>query len=98
MPFGGITVLMSGDFRQTLPVIPRAGPAEVISASLKRGATSSSCVFPLTCGFELPETKTPPKTYSGLLITSFALGMVDTRHVLSLDLTTSRFRATCSWM
>ncbi|KAG6969083.1 hypothetical protein JG687_00003424 [Phytophthora cactorum] len=72
MPFGGITVLMSGDFRQTLPVIPRAGPTEVISASLKRGATSSSCVFPLTCGFGLPETKTPPKTYSGLLITSFA--------------------------
>ncbi|KAG3115658.1 hypothetical protein PI125_g5327 [Phytophthora idaei] len=29
-------MLLSGDFHQTLPVIPRAGPAEVISASLKR--------------------------------------------------------------
>ncbi|KAG3193902.1 hypothetical protein PC128_g9825 [Phytophthora cactorum] len=28
MPFGGVTMLLSGDFRQTLPVIPRAGPAE----------------------------------------------------------------------
>ncbi|KAG4223141.1 hypothetical protein PC116_g28387 [Phytophthora cactorum] len=33
MPFGGILMLMSGDFRQTLPAIPRAEPAEVISAS-----------------------------------------------------------------
>ncbi|KAG2769628.1 hypothetical protein PC129_g20057 [Phytophthora cactorum] len=36
LPFGGIAILLSGDFRQTLPAIPRAGPAEVISASLKR--------------------------------------------------------------
>ncbi|KAF4040489.1 PIF1-like helicase [Phytophthora infestans] len=35
-PFGGVTMLLSGVFRQTLPVIPRAGPAEVIAASLKK--------------------------------------------------------------
>ncbi|KAG2780359.1 hypothetical protein PC116_g19114 [Phytophthora cactorum] len=38
MPFGGVTMLLSGDFRQTLPVIPRAGPAEVIAALLKRSS------------------------------------------------------------
>ncbi|OWY97855.1 Helitron helicase [Phytophthora megakarya] len=36
MPFGGITMLLCGDFRQTLPVIQRAGPAEVISSTIKR--------------------------------------------------------------
>ncbi|KAG3091379.1 hypothetical protein PI124_g16815 [Phytophthora idaei] len=36
LPFGGIAMLLSGDFRQMLPVIPRAGPVEVISAFLKR--------------------------------------------------------------
>ncbi|OWZ16343.1 Helitron helicase [Phytophthora megakarya] len=46
MPFGGITMLLCGDFRQTLPVIPRAGPAEVISSTIKHSkialaATSS---------------------------------------------------------
>ncbi|OWZ06858.1 Helitron helicase [Phytophthora megakarya] len=34
MPFGGITMLLCGDFRQTLPVIPRAGPVEVISSTI----------------------------------------------------------------
>ncbi|OWY92758.1 LOW QUALITY PROTEIN: Helitron helicase, partial [Phytophthora megakarya] len=29
-------MLLGGDFRQTLPVIPRAGPAEVISSTIKR--------------------------------------------------------------
>ncbi|OWZ21535.1 Helitron helicase [Phytophthora megakarya] len=36
MSFGGITMLLCGDFRQTLPVILRAGPAEVISSTIKR--------------------------------------------------------------
>jgi len=35
IPFGGIVVCFSGDFRQTLPVIPRANRAEVISSCLK---------------------------------------------------------------
>ncbi|RAW22753.1 hypothetical protein PC110_g20803 [Phytophthora cactorum] len=33
MPFGGILMLMSGDFRQTLPAIPRAEPAEIYKRS-----------------------------------------------------------------
>lgn len=27
-PFGGALILLSGDFRQTLPVIPRSTPAD----------------------------------------------------------------------
>lgn len=34
-PFGGAMILLSGDFRQTLPVIPRATAADEINACLK---------------------------------------------------------------
>ncbi|XP_074365339.1 uncharacterized protein LOC141706504 [Apium graveolens] len=36
MPFVGITVVLGGDFRQILPVIPRASRGEVVSASITR--------------------------------------------------------------
>lgn len=32
---GGMVVLLAGDFRQTLPVIPRGTPADEINACLK---------------------------------------------------------------
>jgi len=35
-PFGGITVLFGGDFRQTLPVVPRAMCQEIVGASIAR--------------------------------------------------------------
>ncbi|XP_055312023.1 uncharacterized protein LOC129574268 [Sitodiplosis mosellana] len=35
LPFGGALILLSGDFRQTLPVIPRSTPADEIHACLK---------------------------------------------------------------
>jgi PIF1-like helicase len=35
-PFGGITILFGGDFRQTLPVIPHGMQQQLISASLRR--------------------------------------------------------------
>ena len=35
IPFGGIVVCFSGNFRQTLPVIPKANRAEVVSSCLK---------------------------------------------------------------
>ena len=36
MPFGGITVVLGGDFRQILPVIPKASQAEVLAACIIR--------------------------------------------------------------
>ena len=35
-PFGGITIVMGGDFRQTLPVIPKGRRSHIVDASLKR--------------------------------------------------------------
>ncbi|DAZ95290.1 TPA: hypothetical protein N0F65_007780, partial [Lagenidium giganteum] len=35
-PFGGIVMLLSGDFRQILPVVPRGSDGDVINACLKR--------------------------------------------------------------
>ena len=34
-PFGGLTLVISGDWRQTLPVIPRANRAHLVSETLK---------------------------------------------------------------
>ncbi len=34
-PFGGIIFVMSGDFRQVLPVIPQGSHADIVSASIK---------------------------------------------------------------
>jgi hypothetical protein len=34
-PFGGMTVVMGGDFRQTLPVIPKGRRSHIVDASLK---------------------------------------------------------------
>lgn len=35
-PFGGITVLLGGDFRQILPVIPRGSRYDIVSSSINR--------------------------------------------------------------
>ncbi|CAN1821283.1 ATP-dependent DNA helicase PIF1 [Linum perenne] len=35
-PFGGITVVFGGDFRQILPVIPKATRTEIVNSSIKR--------------------------------------------------------------
>ena len=37
MPFGGITIVFGGDFRQTLPVIPRGVRQQIVASTLCRG-------------------------------------------------------------
>ena len=37
-PFGGICVVMAGDFRQTLPVVPGAGRAQQVQHIMKKSA------------------------------------------------------------
>ncbi|KNZ73520.1 hypothetical protein J132_03284, partial [Termitomyces sp. J132] len=37
VPFGGVTVVFGGDFRQMLPVIQQRLRQQMIAASLKRG-------------------------------------------------------------
>ena len=34
-PFGSTLILLAGDFRQTLPIIPRSTPADEVNACLK---------------------------------------------------------------
>jgi hypothetical protein len=36
--FGNVLILLAGDFRQTLPVLPRSTPADEINACLKYSA------------------------------------------------------------
>ncbi|KAF7826328.1 ATP-dependent DNA helicase PIF1-like [Senna tora] len=42
-PFGGKVVVLGGDFRQILPVIPRAGREDIVLASLNSSYLWSSC-------------------------------------------------------
>ena len=37
-PFGGKRVIFSGDFRQTLPIIPKGGLAQITSVIIKKSA------------------------------------------------------------
>ncbi|CAN1836178.1 hypothetical protein LINPERHAP1_LOCUS34669 [Linum perenne] len=36
LPFGGITVIFGGDFRQTFPVIPKSTRTKIVNSSIKR--------------------------------------------------------------
>ena len=38
LPFGGINVLFGGDFRQTLPVIPKGSREQIIGASIRQSS------------------------------------------------------------
>ena len=47
-PFGGKIILLGGDFRQTLPVVRRARPAQIVEVCLK-----SSYIWPSVRVFHL---------------------------------------------
>lgn len=54
--FGGMTVLLGGDFRQILPVIPKAKRSEVIEACINRSELWKACkVFTLTRSMRVNE-------------------------------------------
>ena len=36
VPFGGLTVVFAGDWRQILPVVPRGSRADIVNSTLKR--------------------------------------------------------------
>ncbi|XP_074323911.1 uncharacterized protein LOC141660823 [Apium graveolens] len=55
LPFGDITIVFGGDFRQILPVIPKASRAQVVSASLNSSKIWDHCrVFLLEKIFIFP--------------------------------------------
>ncbi|CAN6897420.1 unnamed protein product [Brassica oleracea] len=58
-PFGGKTVLLGGDFRQILPVIPQGTRQETVSAALNRSPLWKYCdIFHLTQNMRVePEEK-----------------------------------------
>ena len=54
--FGGLTVLLGGDFRQILPVIPKGKRQEVVQACINRSHLWKSCkVFTLTRSMRVNE-------------------------------------------
>nr|GEX99717.1 hypothetical protein [Tanacetum cinerariifolium] len=54
--FGGMTVLLGGDFRQILPVIPNAKRSEVIQACINKSQFWKNCkVFTLTRSMHVNE-------------------------------------------
>ncbi|KAL1202766.1 hypothetical protein V5N11_031394 [Cardamine amara subsp. amara] len=44
-PFGGKTVLLGGDFRQILPIIPQGSRQDTVSASISRSYMWDTCNF-----------------------------------------------------
>ncbi|GJX43393.1 ATP-dependent DNA helicase PIF1-like protein [Tanacetum coccineum] len=54
--FGGMTVLFGGDFRQILPVIPKAKRPKVMQSCINRSELWKCCkVFTLTCSMRVNE-------------------------------------------
>jgi ATP-dependent DNA helicase PIF1 len=45
MLFGGKVVVMGGDFKQKLPVVPRGRRGQIVDASLKRSVVLWHCVI-----------------------------------------------------
>uniref|UniRef100_A0A803NJP1 ATP-dependent DNA helicase n=1 Tax=Cannabis sativa TaxID=3483 RepID=A0A803NJP1_CANSA len=56
-PFGGLTIICGGDFRQILPVVPKGTRADIVDASL-----NSSYLWPF---FKIYELKQNMRLYNG---------------------------------
>lgn len=65
LPFGGLSMLLGGDFRQILPVIPKKGREEIVGASISKSQLWQSCqVFKLVENMRI-EKNVPPVTIAG---------------------------------
>ncbi|XP_028804724.1 uncharacterized protein LOC114759678 [Neltuma alba] len=59
-PFGGKCVVMGGDFRQILPVVPKGGRADVVDSSINSSELWNHCkLFNLTKNMRLSTTECP---------------------------------------
>ena len=59
-PFGGITTILSGDWMQCLPVVPRGGKADVLNSTLKKSKLWKSIMkFKLTQNMRLKNSTDP---------------------------------------
>ncbi|KAF7807290.1 uncharacterized protein G2W53_039451 [Senna tora] len=64
-PFGGKVVVLGGDFRQILPVIPRAGREDIVLASLNSSYLWPSCkVLSLTKNMRLSQGNSVEEIFS----------------------------------
>ncbi|KAL8101722.1 hypothetical protein AgCh_033568 [Apium graveolens] len=62
MPFGGVTVVLGGDLRQTLPVVPKQGREGIVAASISKSYLWRECkVFTLVENMRV-EKDVPPIT------------------------------------
>ncbi|KAL8132733.1 hypothetical protein AgCh_008274 [Apium graveolens] len=61
-PFGGVTVVLGGDFRQTLPIVPKQGREGIVVASISKSYLWIECkVFTLVENMRV-EKHVPPIT------------------------------------
>nr|XP_017234917.1 PREDICTED: uncharacterized protein LOC108208855 isoform X2 [Daucus carota subsp. sativus] len=68
MPFGGVTMLLGGDFRQTLPVVPKEGREGIVGASISKSSLWRNCkVFIMEENMRL-EKNIPPVTVDGTFL------------------------------
>nr|XP_017245346.1 PREDICTED: uncharacterized protein LOC108217005 [Daucus carota subsp. sativus] len=65
LPFGGLTTVLGGDFRQILPVLPKKGRHEIVCASISKSHLWESCkVYTLTENMRIHKN-VPPVTIQG---------------------------------
>ena len=60
--FGGMTMLLGGDFRQVLPVVPKKGREDIVGSSIIKSSLWDNCtVFDLVENMRI-EKNVPPVT------------------------------------
>lgn len=75
MPFGGITVVLGGDFRQILPVIPQGTRGQIVSATITRSKLwKSATVYKLMQNMRINKGTTDEEVQS---LSSFAKWVLD---------------------